>query len=681
MPCGIDINYCKHRDRERAEHHHDHTCACHCHDHCEDMPDHGLTSEQKVKLARIIVSAIILVSSIFLKSTNLSHTSGVDFSNNNFVICLVLYTIAYLIVGYDILIRAAKNIASGKIFDENFLMTVATIGAIALGFMSDGDFDEAVAVMLFYQLGEWFEGYAVGRSRKNITNLMDIRPDYANIEKDGKVVKVAPNTLAVGSVIVVMPGEKIPLDGKVIEGTSTLNTSALTGESVPSTVSVGESVVSGCIALNGMLKIRTTKTFGESTVSKILDMVESASEKKSRSENFITKFARVYTPIVCISAVCLAIIPPVFSITTGGDPECFIWAYRALTFLVISCPCALVISVPLSFFAGIGRASKNGILIKGSSYIESLAKMKTVVFDKTGTLTQGVFRVVETHLTNDASVSEGELKRLAAHAESCSSHPIAKSICAAYGGSIDRENISELKEISAQGVEARVEGKCLRVGKASFVDESSAKMMPEMSKTPGSKVFVSVDGVMAGYFVISDVVKETSDEAIAKLKALGIEKTVMLTGDNEQAAQEVSGQLKIDITHANLLPSDKVVEVEKLSQEGLVGFVGDGINDAPVLMRSDVGIAMGALGSDAAIEAADVVLMDDSPTKIAKSIIIARKCLGIVHQNIVFAIGVKVAFLVLGACGLVNMYMAIFADVGVMVLAVLNAMRCLIDSK
>lgn len=680
MPCGLDIKYCQHHDAEkddRHHEHHDHDCACHCHDHCDDMPEHGLSSEQKIKLARIVCSALLLGVVQILSLGPLASSNAIDFSDANFIIKLILYAIAYLNVGYDILIRAIKNIMRGKVFDENFLMAVATIGAIALGFMGDGDFVEAVAVMLFYQLGEWFEGYAIGRSRKNITNLLDIRPDYANVEENGVLKRVSPDTLDVGSVIVVQPGEKIPLDGIVVEGSGALDTAALTGESVPKTVSTDDEVVSGCISLNGVLKIRTTKIFSDSTASKILELVENASEKKSQSENFITKFARVYTPIVCISAALLALVPPLILMTLGMSADWFTWAYRALTFLVISCPCALVISIPLSFFAGIGCASKNGILIKGSSYLEELAKMQIVAFDKTGTLTKGTFTVVETHVIDGSFVSESELVKLAAYAESSSTHPIAKSICAAYGSEIDHSKILDLHEISAQGVEATIEGKLVRVGKAEFVDSETSKIMPDLSKTAGSKVFISISGKMAGYFVISDVVKETSREAISQIRKLGIEKTVMLTGDNEQTAKDIAKELNIDEFHANLLPENKVEQVERLSDQGLCAFVGDGINDAPVLMRSDIGIAMGALGSDAAIEAADVVLMDDDPMGISRSISIARRCLNIVHQNIVFAIGIKVLFLLLGAFGLVNMYAAIFADVGVMVLAVLNAMRCL----
>ena len=677
MGCNTDIDK------------HENCCGCcheHEHDHDEEAPEHGLTAGQKKKLGRIFISATILILVQVLKGSVLAHPSGIDFGNTNFLICLALYAASYLIAGYDILWRAIKNILRGQIFDENFLMTVATLGAIALGFMGDGDFVEAVTVMLFYQLGEWFEGYAVGKSRRNITNLMDIRPDYANVEKDGKLVKVDPDTLAVGSIIVVQPGEKIPLDGEVIGGTSTINTSALTGESAPKTVGEGEEVVSGCIAMNGMLKIKTTKTFGDSTVSKILDLVENAAEKKSHSENFITKFARIYTPIVCISAACLAVLPSLFFIALGQNPEWFTWIYRALTFLVISCPCALVISIPLSFFAGIGCASKNGILVKGSSYLENLANLKTVVFDKTGTLTKGVFTVVDAQVLEESDISVSELKRLAAYAESASSHPIARSIVSAYDGEIDRKKMTGLSETGGQGVQAVVEGRVVRVGKVAFADaeknrpvpnSQGAKNRPVPNSQGATQVFVSIDGQMAGNFSIADVVKETSADAISDLKSLGINKTVMLTGDNEQTARAVAEQLELDEYHANLLPEDKVSAVEKLSKAGLCGFVGDGINDAPVLMRSDVGIAMGAMGSDAAIEAADVVLMDDNPEKVARSIQVARKSMRIVHQNIVFAIGIKVLFLLLGAIGFMNMYGAIFADVGVMVLAVLNAMRCL----
>ena len=692
-------------DHEKCSHEtHDHDCCgcgcgCGCgHVDVSEVPDKGLSAPQKKKLTRIVACGVFLVVIIILQNTILAHPATIDFANSNFVICLVLYAICYLAIGYDILLRAAKNIAKGKVFDENFLMTVATIGAIALGFLGDGDFVEAIAVMLFYQIGEWFEGYAVGRSRKNITNLMDIRPDFANIEVRGKLKQVAPETLQIGAVIVVQPGEKIPIDGVVVEGTSTLNTSALTGESAPREVEEGMEVVSGCISMTGVLKIKTTKLFSESTVSKILDLVENASDKKSASENFITKFARVYTPIVCICALVLAIVPPLFLTLLGQESLWFEWLYRALTFLVISCPCALVISIPLSFFAGIGCASKNGILIKGSSFLESLSKLSTVVFDKTGTLTKGTFKVVDvdvanlsylecfTQIANETSTFEHEQSLLiaaAAYAESASSHPIAKSIISAFGGEVDRSMISDISEKGASGVEATIQDHLVRVGKLSFVasglEASSTENTAE--KVVGTHVYTSVDGVFVGSITIADETKETSKDTISELKGQGLRKTVMLTGDNESVAKYVASELGLDEYHANLLPEDKVSEIERLQAEGdegsIVGFVGDGINDAPVIMRSDVGIAMGALGSQAAIEAADVVLMDDNPLKLPTAMSLSRKCMRIVRQNIVFALTVKISFLILSAFGLMNMYGAIFADVGVMILAVLNAMRAL----
>ena len=714
-------------------------CCCGCceHDHVDDIPEKGFTKEQKSDLIKIIIALagiIVLkliepfVQPFFVNTCSLSTD---DAKTAAYVTNLVLYGIDYLFIGRHVLAKAAKNVVKGKIFDENFLMVVATLGAVFLGIVGDGEFAEAVAVMVFYQLGEWFEGYAVGRSRKNITDLMDIRPDYANVESRGKIRQVDPNNLPVGTVIVVKPGEKVPIDGVVLEGESSLDTSALTGESVPRMASAGDEVISGCICETGVLKLKTTKLFGESTVSKILELVENASENKSQSEAFISRFARVYTPCVCIAALCLALLPTL-ALTIAGQPNnWFDWVYRALTFLVISCPCALVISIPLSFFAGIGCASKNGVLIKGSNYLEALAKLDTVVFDKTGTLTKGVFSVVEINVPaageailmekikkvpgiksdqietvpgipaevpgiKSPLTSQNALLYFAAAAESASSHPIAKSICAAFEQKVPgisdqqkvpgisyRDNISEQHELSANGVSANVGGVLVKAGKLAFVCEDGARL--ETPNTAGSIVYVSLDGVYAGSIVISDVLKETSKEAISALKAQGLKKTVMLTGDNESAATFVAGELGLDEVHANLLPEDKVnalAEIQKTNSDAgktkeKVAFVGDGINDAPVLMRADVGVAMGAMGSDAAIEAADIVLMDDNPLSIPKSMRIARKCMRIVNENIVFALFIKFSCLVLGAIGLANMYMAIFADVGVMIIAVLNAMRAL----
>ena len=621
-----------------------------------------MTKKQKKNLIRIIISAVLMIALIFIPIENKW-------------LKLALYMMPYFIVGYDILIKAFKGVKNLQPFDECFLMAVATIGAIAVGIWGDGDFVEAVAVMLFYQIGEWFQSYAVGRSRKNISALMDIRPDYANIENDdGELEQVDPDEVEVGSVIVVQAGEKIPIDGIVVEGESSLNTSALTGESMPRNVIVGDEVISGCINLNGLLKIKTTKEFGESTVSKILDLVENASSKKSKSENFISKFARIYTPAVVFSALALAIIPSIFT----GDWAT--WIYRALTFLVISCPCALVISIPLSFFAGIGGASKEGILVKGSNYLEILSKTKTVVFDKTGTLTKGVFEVTAIH---PEIVDENMLLHLAAHVERYSNHPIANSLKLAYPNENDGCHVMRAEDIAGQGVKALVNSNIICVGNEKMMKAVGAEIQKCPHEHSGTVIHVSRNGKYIGHIVISDVVKPDSKQALQELKKAGIKKTVMLTGDSKAVADKVAGELNIDEVHSELLPEDKVNEVEKILSEkaGITAFVGDGINDAPVLSRADIGIAMGAMGSDAAIEAADVVLMDDNPMKIAKAIKISRKCLRIVNENIWFSIGVKIACLVLGALGIANMWIAIFADVGVMVIAVLNAIRALFVKK
>ena len=584
---------------------------------------------------------------------------------------LALYMIPYLTVGYDILIKAFKGIKNLQPFDECFLMAIATVGAIAVGIWGDGDFVEAVAVMLFYQIGEWFQSYAVGKSRKNISALMDIRPDYANIENDdGELEQVDPDEVEVGSVIIVQAGEKIPIDGVIIEGESSLNTSALTGESMPKNVISGDEVISGCINLSGLLKIRTTKEFGESTVSKILDLVENASSKKSKSENFISKFARIYTPAVVFSALALAVIPSIF---TG---EWATWIYRALTFLVISCPCALVISIPLSFFAGIGGASKEGILVKGSNYLEILSKTKTVVFDKTGTLTKGVFEVTAIH---PEIIDENTLLHLAAHVERYSSHPIANSLKAAYQNENDGCHVLKAENVAGQGVKAIVNNNIICVGNEKMMKSVGAEIQKCPHEHSGTVIHVSRNGKYIGHIVISDIIKPTAEQALKELKKSGIKKTVMLTGDSKKVADKVASELNIDEVHSELLPEDKVNEVEKILSEksSVTAFVGDGINDAPVLSRTDIGIAMGAMGSDAAIEAADVVLMDDDPIKIAKAIKISRKCMRIVNENIWFSIGVKIACMILGALGIANMWIAIFADVGVMVIAVLNAIRAL----
>ena len=622
-----------------------------------------MTKKQKKMLVRIIITAVMLVGLKFIPLTGIPQ--------------LAAYLIAYLVIGYDILKKAGKGILNGRAFDENFLMAIATLGAFFLAvWTKSGDYVEGIAVMLFYQIGELFQSYAVGKSRRNISALMDIRPDYANIEQDGKLEQVDPDEVAVGSVIVVQPGEKVPLDGVVVSGSASLNTSALTGESLPRDVKEGDEIISGCIDMNGVLKVRTTKEFGESTVSKILDLVENASSRKSRSEAFISRFARIYTPAVCIAAVVLAIALPVVRLALGLAPDWTSWIYRALTFLVVSCPCALVISIPLSFFAGIGGASKEGILIKGSNYLEALSESKYVVFDKTGTLTQGVFEVTGVH---HSEMEEVKLLEYAALAECASSHPIRKSLQKAYGREIDRSRVSDIEEISGHGIVAKVDGHAVAAGNSKLMRKLGISYQD--CHSVGTIIHMAIDGKYAGHIVISDVVKPHSREAIAALKKSGVAKTVMLTGDSKRVADQVAAELGIDEVHSELLPGDKVDEVEKLlAQKGSrekLAFVGDGINDAPVLSRADIGIAMGAMGSDAAIEAADVVLMDDDPLQIAKAIGISRKCIGIVRQNIVFSLVVKFACLALTALGYANMWAAIFADVGVMIIAVLNAIRAL----
>ena len=622
-----------------------------------------MTKKQKKMLSRILITAVMLAALHFLPVTGCLR--------------LALYLAAYGIIGYDILKKAWKGILNRQVFDENFLMAVATIGAFALAiYERSGDYVEAIAVMLFYQIGELFQSYAVGKSRRNISALMDIRPDYANIERDGQLEKVAPDEVEIGSVIVVQPGEKVPLDGVILSGTSSLNTSALTGESLPRDAKEGDEVISGCINMTGVLRIQTTKEFGESTVSKILELVEDSSSHKSKSEAFISKFARVYTPAVCYSALALAILPPVVRLLTGNSAQWGEWIYRALTFLVISCPCALVISIPLSFFAGIGGASKEGVLIKGSNYLETLSQVKTVVFDKTGTLTQGVFEVSGVHHNE---MEDEKLLEYAALAECASSHPISKSLQRAYGKEIDRDRVSDIQEISGKGISAKVDGHDVLAGNSKLMELNRIAFID--CHSVGTIIHMAIDGEYAGHIVISDVVKPHAKEAIERLKHSGVEKTVMLTGDTRRVAEQVAKDLGVDEVHSDLLPADKVAQVEKLlaakGDKDKLAFVGDGINDAPVLSRADIGIAMGAMGSDAAIEAADVVLMDDDPMKIAKAIRISRKCIGIVYQNIVFALVVKFACLALGALGIANMWAAIFADVGVMVLAVLNAIRAL----
>ncbi len=633
-----------------------------------------MTKKQKKVLIRIIVSAVLLVA-MAVTFTVLDKSGTVNLENPSVMwrcIEIVAYLIPYLIIGYDILKKAFLGIIHGEVFDENFLMAIATVGAMVLG-----EYKEASAVMLFYQVGELFQSYAVGKSRKNITALMDIRPDYANIEKDGKLEQVDPDDVQIGTVIVVQPGEKVPIDGKVVEGASSLNTSALTGESVPREVHVGDEIISGCVNLNGLIKIETTKEFGESTVSKILDLVENSSMKKSRSENFITRFAKYYTPAVCIAALALAVLPPLVNIIMGNPAAWSKWIIRALTTLVISCPCALVISIPLSFFGGIGGASAKGILVKGSNYLEALSYTKYVVCDKTGTLTKGVFQVTEIHPVS--GMSEADLLEKAALVESYSNHPISKSLKEAYGREIDNNRVTDAKEISGHGVSAVVDGHEVAAGNVKLMKKMNIEAA--VPSSVGTEIHVAVDGRYAGYILISDVVKPNAKEAISGLKAAGVEKVVMLTGDAKKVADAVGRELGVDEVRSELLPGDKVDEVEKLiaakGEKEKLAFVGDGINDAPVLSRADIGIAMGALGSDAAIEAADIVLMDDDPAKIATAMKISKKTLRIVHQNIVFALAIKFACLALGAVGFVNMWWAIFADVGVMILAVLNATRAL----
>ena len=624
-----------------------------------------MTKKQKKMLCRIIVTAVLVLAIRLFSIGGLPGT--------------LLYLAAYLIIGYDILRKAGKGILRGQVFDENFLMAVATVGAIGLAFYEkSGDFMEAVAVMLFYQIGELFQSYAVGKSRRNITALMDIRPDYANIEQDGQLTQVDPDDVPVGAVIVVQPGEKVPLDGVVLDGTSTLNTAALTGESLPRDVTGGDEIVSGCINMTGVLKIRTTRAFGESTVSKILELVENSSSHKSKSENFISKFARVYTPAVCGAALALAVLPPVVRLLTGLDGDWGTWLYRALSFLVVSCPCALVISIPLSFFAGLGGASHEGILIKGSNYLETLSKTKTVVFDKTGTLTQGVFDVTGVHHNQ---LPREKVLEYAALAECASSHPISKSLQRAHGGPIDRQRVTDIQEFSGNGVVAKVDGVTVAVGNDKLMEKLGIAWHD--CHSVGTIIHLALDGQYAGHIVISDVEKPHARDAIAALKRIGVEKTVMLTGDRAKVADHVAQRLGVDEVHSELLPADKVAQVERLLGQsgGKLAFVGDGINDAPVLSRADIGIAMGAMGSDAAIEAADVVLMDDDPLKIAKSIRISRKCIRIVYENIAFALIVKALCLLLVAVGAANMWAAIFGDVGVMVIAVLNAIRALRVSK
>ena len=622
-----------------------------------------MTKKQKKMLVRILITAVMLIALKFIPITGVPQ--------------LIAYLAAYLVIGYDILRKAGKGILNGRAFDENFLMALATLGAFFLAIWTkSGDYVEGIAVMLFYQIGELFQSYAVGKSRRNISALMDIRPDYANIEADGQLKQVDPDEVTVGSIIVVQPGEKVPLDGVVVEGSASLNTSALTGESLPRDVKAGDEIISGCIDMSGVLKIRTTKAFGESTVSKILDLVENASSRKSRSEAFISRFAKIYTPAVCAAALALAVLMPLGRMIAGVDANWTDWIYRALTFLVVSCPCALVISIPLSFFAGIGGASKEGILIKGSNYLEALSESRVVVFDKTGTLTQGVFEVTAVH---HCPFDEQQLLEYAALAECASSHPISKSLQKAYGKEIDRSRVTDIEEISGHGIEAKVDGHTVAAGNGKLMEQLGIAYHD--CHCVGTIIHMAIDGQYAGHIVISDVVKPHSKEAIAQLKKAGVQKTVMLTGDAKRVAEQVASELGVDEVHSELLPGDKVEQVEKLlaakAKNDKLAFVGDGINDAPVLTRADIGIAMGAMGSDAAIEAADVVLMDDDPLQIAKAIKISRKCIGIVKQNIVFSLVVKFGCLALVAVGVANMWAAIFADVGVMILAVLNAIRAL----
>ncbi len=623
-----------------------------------------MSRKQKKMLIRILTAAVMLIVLSVIPVKGLAR--------------FVLYMIPYLVIGYDILWKAVNGVKNRQVFDESFLMAVATVGAVALAvYEKSGDYTEAIAVMLFYQIGELFQSYAVGKSRRNISELMDIRPDYANIEKDGKLERMDPDEVGIGTVIVVQPGEKVPIDGVIVEGTSTLNTSALTGESLPRDAKAGDEIISGCINMTGLLKVRTTKEFGESTVSKILDLVENASSRKSRSEEFISKFARIYTPAVCYGALALAFLPPVVRMAALGlSPDWETWIYRALTFLVISCPCALVISIPLSFFAGIGGASKAGILVKGSNYLETLSRTKTVVFDKTGTLTQGVFEVNGIH---HSPMENEKLIEYAALVESASSHPISRSLQRAYGKPVDRSRVQDIREISGKGVTGKVDGVEIAAGNDKLMDSLGIPYIG--CHSAGTIIHMAVNGTYAGHIVISDAVKPHAREAVQALKAAGVEKTVMLTGDGQKAADQVARELGIDQVYSGLLPAGKVEKVEELLQShspaSKLAFVGDGINDAPVLGRADIGIAMGAMGSDAAIEAADVVLMDDDPLQVAKAIRISRKCLRIVYQNIIFAIGVKGICLILGALGIASMWLAIFADVGVMILAVLNAIRAL----
>ena len=627
-----------------------------------------MNKKQKKMLARIIIAAVLLIVLHFVPITEIPR--------------FICYLAVYLVIGYDIVKKAFKGIKNGQVFDENFLMAIATIGAFALAvYEKSGDYNESIAVMLFYQIGELFQSYAVGKSRRNITELMDIRPDYANIENDGKLEKVDPDEVEVGSVIVVQPGEKVPIDGVIVEGNSSLNTSALTGESLPRSAKAGDEIISGCINMTGVLKIKTTKEFDESTVSKILELIEESSSRKSRSENFISKFAHYYTPAVCYGALALAILSPLVNLVLLHNPAMWgQWIYRALTFLVISCPCALVISIPLGFFAGIGGASNAGVLVKGSNYLETLARTKYVVFDKTGTLTKGVFEVVGVHHN---TMEEKKILEYAALAESFSSHPISRSLKTAYGKEIDQKRVTDVEEISGNGVTAKVDGISVAVGNTKLMKRIGVEAVE--CHQVGTVIHVAINGAYAGHILISDVLKPTSKEAIVNLKKNGIKETVMLTGDIDKVAQQVAGELGVDRVYSELLPADKVSKVEELlakkTEKEKLAFVGDGINDAPVLSRADIGIAMGAMGSDAAIEAADVVLMDDDPMKIVKAIRIAKKCMRIVYENIYFAIGIKVICLILGAVGIANMWVAIFADVGVMIIAVLNAIRTLFVKK
>ncbi len=641
----------------------------------------GMTKKQRVMMVRILISAGILLALQFISAEMFDTVDGYLFPSAGRWLRFGCYLVDYLIIGYDILRKAAKGIKNRQVFDESFLMAVATIGAMALAIYENGEYLEAIAVMLFYQIGEWFQGYAVGKSRRNISSLMDIRPDYANVEKNGKLEQADPDEVGIGSVIVVQPGEKVPIDGIIVEGTSSLNTSALTGESLPREAKVGDEVISGCISMTGVLKIQTTKEFGESTVSKILDLVENASSRKSKSEDFISKFARIYTPAVCYAALALAFLPPVVRMLFMGlSADWGVWIYRALTFLVISCPCALVISIPLSFFAGIGGASKEGVLVKGSNYLEILSQTRYVVFDKTGTMTKGVFEVNGIH---HSTIENEKLLEYAAFAESASSHPISKSLQRAYGKEIDRSRVSDIQEISGNGVTAKVDGMEVAAGNDKLMKHLNIPYQ-DCHQT-GTIIHMAINGKYAGHIVISDIIKPHSRAAIAELKKAGVERCVMLTGDAKKVANQVASSLGIDKVYSELLPADKVEKVEELLRvkpgKAKLAFVGDGINDAPVLSRADIGIAMGAMGSDAAIEAADIVLMDDDPIKIAKAIKISRKCLRIVYQNITMALVVKFACLALGAVGIANMYLAIFADVGVMILAVLNAIRCLFVKK